>query len=102
MVRRARQEGEGVLGWRLVVRTVRMMQSPVSTSLLIPAHGSEDTNLVRVDSDSALLRLRRRGDFIVNQLKQIFLVGTAHTTAYLRIVLLVLLLNVLHTSMIKQ
>ena len=70
MVRRARQEGEGVLGWRLVVRTVRMMQSPVSTSLLIPAHGSEDTNLVRVDSDSALLRLRRRGDFIVNQLKQ--------------------------------
>ena len=75
MVRRARQEGEGVLGWRLVVRTVRMMQSPVSTSLLIPAHGSEDTNLVRVDSDSALLRLRRRGDFIVNQLKQELSVG---------------------------
>ena len=59
-----------MLGWRLVVRTVRMMQSPVSTSLLIPAHGSEDTNRVSVDSDSALLRLRRRGDFIVNQLKQ--------------------------------
>ena len=88
MVRRARQEGEGALGWRLVVRTVRMMQSPVSTSLLIPAHGSEDTNLVRVDSDSALLRLRRRGDFIVNQLKQIILVRTAHTTAYFGIVLL--------------
>ena len=94
MVRRARQEGEGALGWRLVVRTVRMMQSPVSTSLLIPAHGSEDTNLVRVDSDSVLLRLRRRGDFIVNQLKQIFLVGTAHIcTAYLRIVLLAFMLK---------
>ena len=100
MVRRARQEGEGVLGWRLVVTTVRMMQSPVSTSLLIPAHGSEDTNLVRVDSDSALLRLRRRGDFIVNQLKQTYFL----TAAYLGIVLLAYLevLNVLHTSMIKQ